>query len=114
MIFPDYVNQALKESMDYFDKKIHGFGNDDSIVAGVESRTSSPVRIERDENFVSNIGTQKKLLIVRIKLPLITNLFIISLFIFLKLHKRKAKQNIAAIKVEILCVSNNPVAPIIR
>ena len=41
--------------MDYFDKKIHGFGNDDSILAGVESRTSSPVRIERDENFVSNI-----------------------------------------------------------
>ena len=55
LIFPDYVNEALKESMDYFDKKIHGFGNDDSILAGVESRTSSPVRIERDEDFVSNI-----------------------------------------------------------
>ena len=34
------------------DHKIHGFADDDALLSGVESRTSSPVRIERDENFV--------------------------------------------------------------
>ena len=36
------------------DHKIHGFADDDTLLSGVESRTSSPVRIERDENFVSS------------------------------------------------------------
>ena len=34
------------------DHKIHGFADNDALLSGVESRTSSPVRIERDENFV--------------------------------------------------------------
>lgn len=38
-----------------FDKKLHGFSDPDSILTGVETRSSSPVRIVRDENFVSNI-----------------------------------------------------------
>ena len=54
-IFPDYINNALKESFDYFDTKIKGFNSDDVIIAAVESRTSSPIRIIRDENLESNI-----------------------------------------------------------
>lgn len=54
-IFPDYINNALKESFLIFDKKIKGFANDDTVICGVETRTSSPIRIYRDENFVSNI-----------------------------------------------------------
>lgn len=38
-----------------FDKKLHGFSDPDSILTGVETRSSSPVKIVRDENFVSNI-----------------------------------------------------------
>ena len=41
--------------MDNFEKKIKGFSRDDTIIAGVETRTSSPVRIERDDSFMSNI-----------------------------------------------------------
>ena len=37
------------------DKKIHGFADGDTLLSGVESRTSSPVRIPRDEQFVSSI-----------------------------------------------------------
>lgn len=54
-IFPDYINNSLKEAIDYYDTKIKGFNRSDAIIAGVESRTSSPIRIERDENFNSNI-----------------------------------------------------------
>ena len=54
-IFPEYVNASLKEGIEYFGTKIKGFNNDDAILAAVESRTSSPVRIVRDENFESNI-----------------------------------------------------------
>lgn len=38
-----------------FDKKLKGFADPDSILTGVETRSSSPVKIVRDENFVSNI-----------------------------------------------------------
>lgn len=55
LLFPEYINSSLKEGMEYFDKKIKGFSMDDVILAGVESRTSSAVRIERDGDLVSNI-----------------------------------------------------------
>lgn len=54
-IFPEYINNSLKEAIDYYDTKIKGFARSDAIIAGVESRTSSPIRIKRDENFNSNI-----------------------------------------------------------
>ena len=38
-----------------FDNRLHGFANPDSILTGMETRSSSPVRILRDENLVSNI-----------------------------------------------------------
>jgi len=54
-IFPEYINESLKEAIEYFDKKIKGFSSDDAILSAVESRTSSPVRVERDENGECNI-----------------------------------------------------------
>jgi len=54
-ILPNYICDSLKEGIDYFDKKIKGFSSEDVIIAGVESRTSSPLRILRNENFISNI-----------------------------------------------------------
>lgn len=55
-ILPDYVNQTLKEGILDFDKKLKGFANNDAILTGVETRSSSPVRIVRDENLESNIS----------------------------------------------------------
>ena len=54
-IFPKYIRESLIEAIDEFDKKIKGFNREDAILAAIESRTSSPVRIERDDNFESNI-----------------------------------------------------------
>jgi len=54
-IFPDYLNQSLKEGISKMDQKIKGFAHDDAVLSGVESRTSSPVRILRDENMESFI-----------------------------------------------------------
>lgn len=54
-LFPDYINEALKEAVPEFGKKISGFDNDDTLLLGVESRTSSPVKILRDELFESNV-----------------------------------------------------------
>ena len=55
MLFDNEINSSIKDAFYYFNGKIHGFSDDDCILAGVESRTSSPVKIIRDENFESNI-----------------------------------------------------------
>ena len=54
-LFPEYINEALKEGIDAFESKIKGYSRSDAVLLGVESRTSSPVIIERNENFESNI-----------------------------------------------------------
>ena len=52
---PEYVGDTIVEGMSAFDKKIKGYDNPDAIISGVETRTSSPVRIVRNEQYVSNI-----------------------------------------------------------
>lgn len=55
-ILPKECNQAFMEGMEQFGHMIKGFDEGDTILSGVESRTSSPVRIHReDESFESNI-----------------------------------------------------------
>ncbi len=54
-LFPSYINEALLESLPYFGKKIKGFDQEDALLMGIESRTSSPVRILRDEHLESEI-----------------------------------------------------------
>ena len=48
-IFPDAVSSSIEEGMHSFGKKIGHFDDGDVLLAGVESRTSSPVRILRDD-----------------------------------------------------------------
>lgn len=48
-IYPDSINDAIKTALKYMDKKIHGFASDDAILTGVETRTSSPIRINRKD-----------------------------------------------------------------
>ena len=52
-ILPDAFNQCIIEGMEAFGRKIQGFDAPDTLLAGVESRTSSPVRIVRDESMQS-------------------------------------------------------------
>lgn len=49
-LFPDYISDALKEGILAFDRKIKGFAQADAIMSGVESRSSSPLRILRDQD----------------------------------------------------------------
>jgi uncharacterized FAD-dependent dehydrogenase len=54
-ILPDYISSSIKEAINIFDKKIHNFKYDDAILAAIETRTSSPIRIERNEWCSSSI-----------------------------------------------------------
>ena len=49
-ILPDALNRAFVEGMEAFGKKIRGFNGDEVFVEGIESRTSSPVRILRTDS----------------------------------------------------------------
>ena len=50
---PDYVIEAVREALPAFEKNIKGFSMHDAILTGVETRTSSPVSIKRDESYQS-------------------------------------------------------------
>lgn len=54
-ILPHSLNRAFIEGMERFQQMIPGFAAEDTILSGVESRTSSPVRIQRDETGQSQI-----------------------------------------------------------
>ena len=53
---PSYVTETLKEAIKDYNTKIRGFAMYDSILTGVETRSSSPVRITRDNYYLSNIS----------------------------------------------------------
>lgn len=54
-IFPEELAVSLEEGIQIFDSKIHGYARPDAVISGVESRTSSPVRILRDETSQSSL-----------------------------------------------------------
>ena len=54
-IFSKEINDSIKEAMSNFGKKIKGFDREDAVFLGVESRTSSPIIIKRNEKLESNI-----------------------------------------------------------
>lgn len=45
---PDYVIETLREALPIFDRKVKGFASPDSVLTGVETRSSAPLRILRD------------------------------------------------------------------
>jgi uncharacterized FAD-dependent dehydrogenase len=50
---PDYAIAAIREALPAFDKQIAGFSMPDAVLTGVETRTSSPIRIKRQDNYQS-------------------------------------------------------------
>ncbi|MEM1240707.1 MAG: NAD(P)/FAD-dependent oxidoreductase [Cyanobacteria bacterium P01_H01_bin.26] len=50
---PDYAIEAIREAIPVFDQKIGGFAMNDAVLTGVETRTSSPIRIKRGDDFQS-------------------------------------------------------------
>lgn len=54
-LLPKELEESFIEGMHHFAKPMEGFDREDAILSGIESRTSSPVRITRDEKFEANI-----------------------------------------------------------
>lgn len=52
-ILPTFVSQRLREGFLIFDKRIRGFAVSDAVLTGVETRTSSPIRIMRTDEMTS-------------------------------------------------------------
>lgn len=52
---PESISSAIIEAVLTWNRKMPGYAREDALVTGVESRTSSPVKILRDEGFESNI-----------------------------------------------------------
>jgi uncharacterized FAD-dependent dehydrogenase len=52
-VLPDFIIETLKFALTDMDKKLKGFADPEAILTGVETRTSSPVRIDRGENLQS-------------------------------------------------------------
>ena len=50
---PEYAITAIREALPAFGRQITGFDMDDAVLTGVETRTSSPIRIKRDESLQS-------------------------------------------------------------
>lgn len=53
---PKYVVDALRDAIPLIDRRLHGFADPDAVLTGIETRSSSPVRILRNEQRESNLG----------------------------------------------------------
>lgn len=56
---PSFVTDALAEAFPVLDRKLSGFASADAVMTGVETRSSSPVRIVRDESFQAIVGVSE-------------------------------------------------------
>jgi len=54
---PDYATVALREAFVAFDKQIKGYYKEDAVLTGVETRTSSPIRIKRHDDSLESLNT---------------------------------------------------------
>ncbi len=55
---PSYVIDAMREALPEFDRQIKGFALADAVLTGVETRTSSPVRIKRNDDDFQSVNTR--------------------------------------------------------
>ena len=53
---PNFVAESLKLAIPKLSKKLSAMGDGENILIGVETRSSAPVQVERDENLMTNIG----------------------------------------------------------
>ena len=53
-ILPEFVSETMKEAIISLDKRLHGFADNDAILTGVETRSSSPVQILRNKETLNS------------------------------------------------------------
>lgn len=54
--YPEFIIKSLQTALERFEQKMNGFLTNDAILVGVETRTSSPVRIERDDSSFQSLS----------------------------------------------------------
>lgn len=52
---PSYVAETLRDALPVLERKVHGFAHPEAVLTGIESRSSSPLRILRDEGYQANL-----------------------------------------------------------
>jgi uncharacterized FAD-dependent dehydrogenase len=57
-VLPEFAITAIREALPAFEKQIKGFSMKEAILTGVETRTSSPIRIKRNDKNLQSINTQ--------------------------------------------------------
>ena len=57
-ILPDYAVLALREAFPAFDKQVKGYFKHDAVLTGLETRTSSPIRIKRNNDDLQSLNTR--------------------------------------------------------
>lgn len=57
-ILPDYAVEALREAFPAFDKQVRGYFKHDAVLTGLETRTSSPIRIKRRDDDLQSLNTR--------------------------------------------------------
>ena len=55
---PAYAIAAIREALPAFDRQIRGFAMNDALLTGVETRTSSPMRIRRNDDDYQSLNTR--------------------------------------------------------
>jgi hypothetical protein len=55
---PDYAIEAIREALPAFDRQIRGFARNDAVLTGVETRTSSPIRITRNDDTLQSLNVK--------------------------------------------------------
>jgi len=55
---PEYAIAAIREALPAFDRELRGFALDDAVLTGVEVRTSSPLRIVRDDATLESVNVR--------------------------------------------------------
>ncbi len=55
---PDFALHAMREAIPAFDKQIRGFHQDDAVLTAIETRTSSPIRIKRNDDDLQSLNTR--------------------------------------------------------
>ncbi|TXH86852.1 MAG: NAD(P)/FAD-dependent oxidoreductase [Pseudomonas sp.] len=55
---PEYAIEAIREALPAFGRQIRGFDRDDAVLTGIETRTSSPVRITRDHESLQSLNVK--------------------------------------------------------
>ena len=57
-VLPEFITNSMKSGIIQMDKRLKGFADNDALLTGVESRSSSPIRILRDRESLESVSVE--------------------------------------------------------